>query len=67
MVEAHIGQKYDSSRDSSSGEDEKVATMTIHNSSSTPRLFNNLPNDGDSPHNFLMEKGEKVKSKPSPI
>ena len=42
----------------------KVATIAIHKSSPTPKLFNNMSNDDYySPHICLMAKGEKVKPK----
>jgi hypothetical protein len=64
MGEAHIGHEWDSTIESSSEEDEKVATVAIHKPSSTPRLFNNMSDDDYySPHICLMAKGEKVKSK----
>ena len=71
MGEAHIEHEWDSTKDSSSEEDEKVATVAIHKPSSTPRLFNNISGDDYySPHICLMAKGEKVKpelkSKPPP-
>ena len=67
MEEAHIGHEWDSTKDSSSEEDEKVATVAIHKPSSTPRLFNNMSDDDYySPHICLMAKGEKVKSKAKP-
>ena len=51
-------------RESTSEEDEKIATVAIHKPSSTPRLFNNMSDDDYySPHICLMAKGEKVKSK----
>ena len=50
--------------DSSSEEDEKVATIAIQESSKALRLFKNLSNDdGPTPHICLMAKHEKVKSK----
>ena len=64
MREAHIGYEWDSTIESSSDEDEKVATVAIHKLSSTPRLFNNMSDDDYySPHICLMAKLEKVKSK----
>ena len=64
MGEAHIGHEWDSTRDSSSEEDKKVATVAIHKPSSTPKLFNNMSDDDYySPHICLMAKGEKVKPK----
>ena len=65
MGETHIGHEWDSTKDSSSEEDEKVATVAIHMPSSIPRLFNNMSDDDDyySPHICLMAKGEKVKPK----
>ena len=71
MGEAHIGHEWDSIKDSSSEEDEKIAIMAIHKPSSTPRLFNNMSDDDYySPHICLIAKGEKVKpkskSKPPP-
>jgi hypothetical protein len=72
MGEAHIGHEWDSTKDSSSKEDKKIATVAIHKPSSTPRLFNNMSDDDYySPHICLMAKGEKVKpkskSKPPPL
>ena len=64
MGEAHIGHEWDSSIESSSEEDEKVATIAIHEPSSSPRLFTNMADDDYySSHICLMAKGEKVKSK----
>ena len=64
MREAHIGHEWDSSIVSSSEEVEKVATIAIHEPSSSPRLFTNMfDDDYYSPHICLMAKGEKVKSK----
>ena len=64
MGEAHIGHEWDSTKESSSEEDKKVATNAIHESSSSPRLFTNMSDDDYySPHICLMAKGEKVKSK----
>ena len=64
MGEAHIGHEWDSSIESSSEEDEKVATIAIHGPSSSPRLFTNMfDDDYYSPHICLVAKGEKVKSK----
>ena len=64
MREAHIGHEWDSTKESTSEEDEKVATIAIHKSSPTPRLFNDMSDDDYySPHIYLMAKGEKVKSK----
>lgn len=63
MGEAHIGQEWDSTRDSSGDEDEKVTIVAIHKSSSIPRLFNNLSNDDDSPHISLMAKSENLQYK----
>ena len=64
MGEAHIGYEWDSTKESTSEEDEKVATIAIHKSSPTPRLFNDMSDDDYySPHIYLMAKGEKVKSK----
>ena len=51
-------------RESTSEEDEKIATIAIHKSSPTLRLFNDMSNDDYySPHICLIAKGEKVKSK----
>jgi hypothetical protein len=60
--EAHIGHEWDSTKESSSDEDENIATVAIQKTSSTPRLFNNMFDDDDhlSPHICLMAKGEKV-------
>jgi hypothetical protein len=64
MGEAHIGHEWDSTKESSE-EDVNVATVAIHKSFSTPRLFNFMSDDDDhnSPHICLMADGEKVKSK----
>jgi hypothetical protein len=68
--EAHIGHEWDSTQETSSG-DEKVATMAVLKSTSSPRLFDNMTDDEQdgSPHICLMAKGGKVqtKSKSSPI
>ena len=63
MGEADIGHEWDSSIKSSSEEDKKVATIAIHEPSSSPRLFTNMFDNDYSPHICLMAKGEKVKSK----
>jgi hypothetical protein len=64
MGEAYIRHKCDSTKESTSEEDEKIAIVSIHKSFPTPRLFNNMfDDDYYSPHICLMEKGEKVKSK----
>ena len=64
MGEAHIGHEWDSTKESSCEEDEKVTTIAIHEPSSSPRLFTNMSDDDYySPHIYLMAKGEKVKSK----
>ena len=57
MREAHIGHEWDSTRDSSSEEDKKVATIAIHQSSSRLRLFNNMSDDYYySPNVCLMQR-----------
>jgi hypothetical protein len=62
--EAYIGHEWDSTKESSSDEDEDIATVAIQKTSSTLRLFNNMSDDNDiSPHICLMAKGEKVQSK----
>ena len=63
MGEAHIGHEWDSTKESTSEEDEKVATIAIDKSSPTPRIFNMSVDDYYSPHICLIAKGEKVKSK----
>ena len=64
MEDAHIGHEWDSTKESTSEEDEKVATIAIHKLSSTPRLFNDMSDDDYYySHICLMAKGEKVKSK----
>ena len=45
MGEAHVGHEWDSTRESTSEQDEKVATIAIHEPSSTPRLFDNMSDD----------------------
>ena len=61
--EVHIRHEWDSTRESTNEEDEKVATIAIHKSSPTPRLFNMSDDDYYSPHICLMAKRENVKSK----
>ena len=51
--EAHIGHEWDSTRESTSEEDEKIAIITIHKPSSTPRLFNNISDDDYCPLTFV--------------
>jgi hypothetical protein len=64
LGEAHIGYEWDSTVESSSEEDVKVATIAINKPSSPPRLFINFPNnDYYSPHICLKAKGEKTKTK----
>jgi hypothetical protein len=64
LGEAHIRHEWDSTVESSSEKDEKVATIAINKPSSPPRLFTNLPNDDYySPHICLMAKGENVKTR----
>lgn len=38
-----------------------MATLAMAQSSSSPRLFNNLSDDEDDPHFCLMTRGSKVK------
>ena len=65
MGEAHIGHEWDSTNEASSEDDEKIITVAIQSSSSTPKLFNNLTDDeGSSTIHCLMAKGQKVKPKP---
>ena len=45
MGEAHIGHEWNLTKESTCEEDEKVATIAIHKSSPTPRLFNNMFDD----------------------
>jgi hypothetical protein len=64
LGEAHIGHEWDSTVESSSEEDEKVATIAINKPSSPSKLFTNLPDDDYySPHVCLMAKGKKVNLK----
>jgi hypothetical protein len=64
LGEAYIGHELDSTVESPSKEDEKVATIAINKPSSPPRFFTNLPDDDYySPHICLMANGEKVKPK----
>jgi hypothetical protein len=58
MGEAHIGHEWDSTKESTSEEDEKIATIAIHKPSSTPRLFNNMSDDDYySPSHLSYGKG----------
>jgi hypothetical protein len=45
--EVHIGHQCDPSKKISSEEGEKIATIAIHTTSNSPRLFNNLSDDID--------------------
>ena len=57
MGEAHIGHEWDSTKESTSEEDDNVATIAIHKSSPTLRLFNDMSDDDYySPHICLMGK-----------
>jgi hypothetical protein len=47
MGEAHVGHEWDSTKESSSDDDDKIATVAIHASSSPPRLFNNISDVDD--------------------
>jgi len=61
---AHIGEAWNSEEESSSSEDEKVASTAIQNPSSSPRHFTNLSDDEDDyTPTCLMAKGAKVNSK----
>jgi hypothetical protein len=57
--QAHIGEEWDSDEESTRSDEEGVASIAIHQSTSTPRLFTNLTDDIDTP-TCLMAKGEKV-------
>src|SRR5579859_320608 len=61
---AHIGEEWVSGDESSSSEDEGVASIAIQEPSSTPRLFTNLTDDYYTPTCF-MAKGAKVYSEDS--
>jgi hypothetical protein len=56
--QAHIGEEWNSDEESSSS-GEGVASVAIHQSTSTPRLFTNLTDDIDTP-TCLMAKVEKA-------
>ncbi|WVZ55414.1 hypothetical protein U9M48_006074 [Paspalum notatum var. saurae] len=61
---AHIGEAWNSEEESSSSEDEKVASIAIQKLSSSPRLFTNLSDsEDDYTPTCLMSKGAKVNSK----
>jgi hypothetical protein len=67
MGEAHIGYEWDSTRESTTKQNVKIATVAIHKPSSIPRLFNNMSDDDFYfPHIYLMAKCERVKSKAKP-
>jgi hypothetical protein len=54
MGETHIGHEWDSTKESSSDEDGKIATVAIHASSSPSRLFNNMSDVDDyTPPTFV--------------
>jgi hypothetical protein len=59
MGEAHIRHEWDSTKESSD-EDVKVATVSIHKSSSAPRLFTNLSNDDDH-HSLTFVSWKRVR------
>jgi len=40
--EAHIGHEWDSTQETSSDEDEKIATMAVLKASSSPKLLNDI-------------------------
>ena len=66
-TEERARNTWDSTRESTSEEDEKVATIAIHKSYPTPKLFNNMfDDDYYSPHICLIAKGKKVKLKSKP-
>jgi hypothetical protein len=57
--QVHIGEEWDSNEESSSLDEERVASIAIQRSTSRQRLFTNLIDDFETP-TCLMEKGEKV-------
>ncbi|WVZ58209.1 hypothetical protein U9M48_008497 [Paspalum notatum var. saurae] len=60
---AHVGEEWDSDDESSSSDDEGVASVAIHKATPTPHLFTNLSNDeDDNTLTCLMAKGRKVQS-----
>ena len=59
--QAHVGEEWNSGDESSSSEDEGVASIAIQKPSSTSRLFTNLSdNEDDYTSTCLMAKGVKV-------
>jgi hypothetical protein len=57
LGEVHIGHEWDSTVESSSEEDKKVATLDINKPPSPPKLVTNLPNDDYySTHICLMQR-----------
>ena len=61
QVQSHVGEEWNSGDESSSSEDEGVASIAIQKPSSTSRLFTNLSdNEDDYTSTCLMAKGVKV-------
>jgi hypothetical protein len=57
---AHMGQQWDSSDENEEPKKQGMATITMAQESSSPRLFNNFSDDEDHSHFFLMARGSKV-------
>ena len=67
QVHAHFGEKWDSEDESSSSEEEGVASIAIQKASPTPCLFTNLTDDeSDHTPTCLMAKGKKVSTETPP-
>src|SRR6266508_535502 len=64
---AHVGEEWDSEYESSSSEEEGVASIAIQKSSPAPCLFTNLTdNEDDFTLTCLMAKGKKVSTETPP-
>jgi hypothetical protein len=57
---AHVGQQWDSSDEDEEPKKQGMTTVAMAQGSSSPHLFNNLSDDEDHSHFFLMARGSKV-------
>src|SRR6266498_3100221 len=65
---AHVGEEWDSKDESSSSEDEGIASIAIQKASPAPCLFINLTDDEDDfTPTCLMAKGKKVSTETPPF
>jgi hypothetical protein len=57
---AHVGQQWDSSDKDKEAKKKGMATISMSQGSSSPRLFNNFSDDEDNSYFCLMARGSKV-------